>query len=192
MKLNYLIEDWHHNAAIMLGLAIGSDHKITVQNTKQSEQEYVTFVSTWEGFSNKVYVDTTGNRTIGYGFNLERTDAKKLLSLYGLDYKKICDGSQEMSKDIAFKLLSYDIDIAKTFAKKFISNFEQLPNRVKEIIVDLSYNLGGSKFSKFVKFKAAIESSDYKLAAEELTNSKWSLQVGNRAKHHIQVLKNIE
>jgi lysozyme len=68
-----------------------------------------------------------------------------------------------------------------------IANASNLPywsrlNDARQLVVaDLFYNLGPSRFRKFVKFNAAMEAGDYADAADELIRSKWHEQVGRRA-----------
>ena len=199
MKLESLFEDWKHNAIAAIGLAIGGD--AYSQNTKQNsqiEQQELSienlskFITKWEGFSSKMYVDTTGNKTVGYGFNLERRDASTILANHSLDLNKIIDLSQEISKEVAFKILTKDVESSIKVAKNFVSNFNSLPNQVKEILVDLVYNLGSTKIQEFKKFKAAIENKNFKSAADELENSKWAKQTKRRADNHIKTLRELK
>jgi lysozyme len=48
-------------------------------------------------------------------------------------------------------------------------------------VADLMYNLGPTRFRRFVKFHSAMEAGDYADAAQELVESKWHEQVGRRA-----------
>lgn len=195
MKLSQLSENWKHNMAIALGLAVGNDSYAQEPNKAQQQESstssFPKFTAKWEGFSSKMYIDTTNNRTIGYGFNLERRDAPKILSKYSLDYDEIIGSKQEMSKDVSYKILVDDIELSVKVAKNFVANFDKLPTNVKEIVVDLAYNLGPTKIREFKKFKAAIEGADFNSAANELQDSKWAKQTGHRAKNHIKTLREL-
>jgi lysozyme len=46
----------------------------------------------------------------------------------------------------------------------------------------MCFNLGHPRFSKFKKFIYAMQVSDWERAAEEMMDSKWATQVGDRAK----------
>lgn len=48
-------------------------------------------------------------------------------------------------------------------------------------VADMLYNLGPTRFRRFVKFSAALESGDYHDAADEMKRSAWYDQVGRRA-----------
>ena len=45
-----------------------------------------------EGFRSKVYKDSLGIKTIGYGFNLEQSGAKQIMAKYGLDWNAYITG----------------------------------------------------------------------------------------------------
>ena len=49
------------------------------------------------------------------------------------------------------------------------------------VIANMCFNLGPPRFSKFKQFIAAMQISDWEKAAEEMMDSKWSTQVGERA-----------
>ena len=65
-------------------------------------------------------------------------------------------------------LFTVSLKIATQDAKKFMPSFDTLPKNVKMVLVDLSFNLGYSRLSKFVKTKQFIEQGNFKEAAQEL------------------------
>ena len=60
--------------------------------------------------------------------------------------------------------------------------FHELNETRKNVVIDMCFNLGLSRFLGFKKTIAAIEMGDYEEAAIEMLDSKWAIQVGNRAK----------
>jgi lysozyme len=46
----------------------------------------------------------------------------------------------------------------------------------------MCFNLGHPRLSKFKNFIHAMQVSNWELAAEEMMDSKWATQVGDRAK----------
>lgn len=151
------------------------------------EQAYA-FIKSNEGYSQKVYKDPAGNLAIGIGFNLDRPFAPQLLKQLGMNYKSIRNGKKILTDEEIRKLFQYDYNLAVNNAKQFIVNFDQLPTNVKLVIVDMAYNMGLSRLSKFTRFKNALENNDYKTAAEEMTNSNWYTQVKSRAKKLIDII----
>ncbi len=51
----------------------------------------------------------------------------------------------------------------------------------QDVIVNMAYNLGLAGLGKFKRMWAAIEAGDFGRAADEMLNSRWARQVGNRA-----------
>lgn len=105
------------------------------------------------------YRCSAGKLTIGVGRNLD----DKGLSLDEVDY-----------------LL--DNDIAGTLRDCERLDYWNSLDPVRQLVVaDMVFNLGLSRFLKFVKLNAALALHDYTLAAHEMMDSNWYKQVGRRA-----------
>lgn len=59
------------------------------------------------------------------------------------------------------------------------------------MIVDMVFNLGPSKFSKFRKTIGAFERLDFGMAADEMVDSQWYHQVGNRSKRNVSIIRGL-
>ena len=55
------------------------------------------------------------------------------------------------------------------------------PSEVQEICVNMMFNLGRPRYSKFVKHIAALKDYKWSLAGAEARDSRWHSQVGDRA-----------
>jgi len=157
----------------------------------------------FEGFEELPYVDTKGNLTSGYGFNLDDPSIRSQLSK---DYLAAIGGdttkSPIMTKKMAdpiFKNL-YDNSIAE--AKKFIGkDYDNTDEDAIEVTTDLFYNMGNTKLKKFTGYQKAIKAKDYDRAAEELKwynpdkkkrlTGYWT-DTKSRAKQHYKALKAIK
>ena len=137
----------------------------------QSLNQYMEFIERWEGREHTAYIDSLGHRTIGVG---HRLFDKKVTHLSDPEITRI---------------LAKDTLIAISDAKSLICDFNNKPSHVKLICVDLCFNLGKTKFSKFKKTINACNDGDYLLMSRELIDSKWYKQVGRRSKHHVKSLK---
>ena len=153
-------------------------------------QDYASTTKYYEGFKNKVYQDTRGNYTIGWGFNLSDKSADAKLSAIGRNKAQYMNGATISVAD-ANKLLNQELSAAERTANKTFLSFSKQPDEAKIVLVDMTYSLGPNKIRDFKKFKAAIDSKDYKTAAKELENSRWYTQTGRRAKAHVEALKKI-
>ena len=113
-----------------------------------------------EGYSQFIYTDTVGMQTIGYGINLN----------VGLTEKA------------AHVLMAYRISTIREHLKYAFPSFNQLSGNRQDVLIDMAYNLGISGLLKFKKMLFAINDNNYSKAAEEMLDSTWSGQVGDRAK----------
>lgn len=113
------------------------------------------------------YRDTVGKLTIGYGRNL--------------DDKGITRAEAEL-------MLDNDMADALSDAKS-LPYWEQL-SAVRQIVIgDMVYNLGLTKFRKFVNLNKALTIQDYSLAGHEMKDSKWYRQTTRRAKVLVEAMK---
>ena len=131
-------------------------------------QEIKNHIKVSEGLSLMPYEDTHQFLTIGYG---------RCLDIRGI------------SKDEAEYLFNNDIKIAVDDVKKIVNRFDELPEQVKIVLIDLSFNLGLSKLLKFENFLDAIDARDFAKACAELKDSRWWHQVGTRATRNYNLLQ---
>jgi lysozyme len=68
--------------------------------------------------------------------------------------------------------------------RNFLRNirwFNSLDDVRKDAMIDISFNLGATRFRGFKRALAAMEVADYTTAAKEFLDSKWSQDVKGRA-----------
>jgi lysozyme len=182
-----LSEEWKNQ---LLSL-ISEDEKLAKDTTRINKD--VSFYSRLremiirhEGVSHTVYRCTAGARTIGVGFNLDRPDAKLVLSNLGipypcttLTYKQIDD------------LFDYSLDEAIKYTIKAVPSYDSQPMDVQLVLVNMMFNLGPTRFSAFKKMLEAVEKRDYITAAKEMVDSRWYSQVGNRSKELVELMDDV-
>lgn len=114
-----------------------------------------------EGLKLEPYECTAGKLTIGVGRNIEDIGITEDEARYLLDNDilRVCD---ELDRNLPW--------------------WRDLSDARQRVLVDMVFNLGISRFMQFQNTIAAIESGDYDLASKEMLDSRWSNQVGNRAK----------
>lgn len=103
-----------------------------------------------EGRALKVYADTKGILTIGYGRNLEDVGITEAEALY---------------------LLNNDLSRILNDCWHHFPWFGDLTEERQWVVVDMIFNVGLAGFQKFVKFIAAVEKEDWQAAAREIINS---------------------
>ena len=114
-----------------------------------------------EGFKDTAYQDTKGVWTIGYGTNLQ---------------------TLKITEDRACELLVERVVEAAAWSSKYPWLASLDPAR-QDVIIEMIYNLGPTRFSKFKKLHAACAAGDFETAATEMVNSNWHSDVGIRAEH---------
>lgn len=113
-----------------------------------------------ESFRQFPYADVTGHLTIGIGRNLD---------------------DRGISTTEAFYLLDDDIMYFSTKLAHFLQCFTQLDENRQIALIDMAFNLGIQGILNFKEMISALDSHDYERASEEIINSKWYKQVGERA-----------
>ncbi len=145
-------------------------------------QKFTIQIKIHEGLRREVYMDTTGNRTVGIGFNLERRDAPIRLQAVGANYHEVVTGGYVLTKDQIVLLLEMDIKDAEKAAIDLVSNYDELDDVRQRVVVDMIFNLGVRGFSNFLNTRKYIVRGEFGKAADNMMRSKWARQVKGRAK----------
>ena len=149
------------------------------------------FTKKWEGFKDLVYYDTENIPTIGYGSNLKAPHIQRYLRDLGYSISDLINSRMEIKEKDAEIVLKRGMSQALKDAKLFVNNWDQLDPIVKVILVDMSYNLGATRLSKFKKFKRALETIDYSTASIEMIDSNWYRQTKGRSKSLVSMMDQV-
>ena len=123
-----------------------------------------------EGIKYEIYNDHLGYPTFGIGHLITEADEE-----YG---KPI---GTPVSEERVNTVFDSDVAIYISEAKKVFPNLDSLPAEAQEVIVNMCFNMGAPRLSKFKKFIAAVNESNWVTAGVEMLDSRWAKQVGNRA-----------
>ena len=134
-----------------------------------------------EGMRLDVYKDTLGINTIGIGRNLDDRGITKD-ELDWMDYPSIeyvySDGITEAD---AIYLAQNDVHIVEEELLRAHPCVDRLDAVRQLVLVDMAFNLGVPRLSKFKKMWAAIHEDKFDVAAKEMLDSRWANQVKSRA-----------
>ena len=114
-----------------------------------------------EGYISTVYKDSLGIDTIGYGFAIKDLNLEE----------DICDLILER------KVAKLVFDVEKRFPW-----YCSMPVIIKDVVIEMCYQMGVNGFSKFKKTIKHLSNSDFIEASVEMLDSKWAVQTAGRAK----------
>ena len=135
-----------------------------------------------EGVEYEIYLDHLGYPTFGVGHLVLETDPE-----HGQEVGTAI--SEERVKECFEKDL--DTSISECNALYEDGVFGDLPGEVQEILVNMMFNMGRTRLSKFKKMHAAILEGNWTEAAKEGRDSLWYRQVTNRAERLMERLENV-
>ena len=122
---------------------------------------------------------------IGIGFNMEREDAQELLILAGVssrDISKIMKvGGMALTDEQIDSLFDISLQQAENDVKDIFPNAANAPQAIKDVLVNMSFQLGGTSLRKFTDMQAAVTEGDWETMRAEMKDSKWAKQTPTRA-----------
>ena len=137
-------------------------YRSTSEQVKAKMKNLIEMLKRHEGVRSTVYVCSAGYETIGVGRNISAT---------GLG----------LSDDEVDYLLQNDIErVIKELSAEY-RWFNSLDDVRKDAMIDISFNLGATRLRGFKRALAAMEVADYKTAAKEFLDSKWSRDLKGRS-----------
>lgn len=114
-----------------------------------------------EGIRRFPYVDTKGKTTIGVGHNLTDNGQSDYII------------NEQLEEDIRERA------VGPCQALTWISTIDY-PRQA--VVYNMCFNMGYPTLLHFTHFLAAMEKGDWDTASQEMLNSAWASQVGDRAK----------
>jgi len=136
---------------------------------KMNAQQLMAQLNLDEGRRKRIYTDTKGKVTAGVGRNL--TD-------------------RDFSEDEIDLMLQNDVRIVIQSLDKAYPWWKGLTEERQQVVANMAFNLGLPKFSAFKKFLAALQSGRWEMAADEMENSLWARDVGDRAVRLVKRMRN--
>ena len=114
-----------------------------------------------EGYVGIVYKDSLGIDTIGYGFAIK---------------------DLELDEDICEIILERKLKELETRVNLKFKWFIYMPQEIKDVVMEMCYQLGVGGVSKFKKTIAYLQNKQWEEASVEMLDSLWAKQTPNRAK----------
>jgi len=135
-----------------------------------------------EGVVYEIYLDHLGYKTFGVGHLVLESDPEHRY-----------DVGEPVSVERARECFESDLDLAvsECVALYGADVWCGFPGEVQEILVNMMFNMGRTRLSKFMKMNIALSIGDWKMAAVEGRDSRWHKQVTNRAERLMERLENV-
>jgi len=137
-------------------------------------------ISSDEGKVLHAYLCSELHATIGIGHKILDTDSEKDLDIFGINWEEVPD-DQYITEDRCYILFQEDVQIAISGCMKIYNNWDDLPQEVQHILVNMCFQLGQRGLSNFKQMGKAIEDADWEKASVEMMDSRWASQTPQRA-----------
>jgi len=138
------------------------------------------FTERHEGFSEKVYVDSKGKRTIGIGFNIDDPTIRAALSSRGYNVTDLLNGVSGVTRKDSRQIMKTFLVTAETeVIGKYLGAkcAATISSDGITVLTAMTYQMGISRMRGFKKLKDCLCSCnqpDYACAAKEMLDSDWA------------------
>ena len=129
-------------------------------------EELKTQIKEHEGFVPRVYKDSLGKRTIGYGHLCVEPEQ--------------WDDEKEYTKEELELVFNKDFDEALKNAESLIGD-RPVNFIAKQVLIEMVFQLGIGGVGKFKKMWSALDNEDYGEASFQMMDSLWAKQTPKRA-----------
>ena len=133
-----------------------------------------------EGVEYKIYNDHLGYPTFGVGHLILESDPE-----HGEEV------GTPVSEERVIEAFEKDVEIVVDDCKVLYPDFDDLPEEAQRVIANMMFNLGRPRLSRFLKMKKHVDNRDFKSASFEMKNSKWYMQVTQRAQRLCERMESI-
>ena len=137
-----------------------------------------------EGEVLNIYEDSLGYKTLGVGHLCQPNDPE-------YDWAVGTSVSQEVVD------MYYEDDFDKHYMEAIHvfgshEDWDELPEVIQRVLVNMCFNLGGSRLSKFRNMLKACRNHDWKEMSVQMQDSRWYRQVGRRSKELQQAVLSVK
>ena len=126
-----------------------------------------------EGEVLEIYMDSLGYKTLGVGHLCQPNDPEYNWEVGTPVTQEVVDMYYEDDFEKHYK------EAMHVFGSE--EDFEKLPEVIQRVLVNMCFNLGGSRLSKFRNMLKACRKHDWAKMAVEMEDCRWFKQVGRRS-----------
>ncbi len=133
-----------------------------------------------EGCVYEIYNDHLGYPTFGIGHLVIESDPENGQAV-----------GTSVSEDRVAEAFDEDIKSVLRDCNILYPDFDDLPEEAQQIIANMMFNLGRPRLSKFAGMKRGVDARDWDVAADEMVDSRWYRQVGERAERLVNRMRDV-
>ena len=137
----------------------------------EAPADLLSMIKSDEGYAGRMYIDSEGFQTIGIGFCLDKTQIPEPVAEFWCAY----------IIDQLHNRLCNNFSVGRTY--------KQLDRVRQYAVLNMCYQMGVTGVCNFLNMWAALDTGDYKAAAEHALDSIWSTQTPQRARRVAGVLR---
>lgn len=131
-----------------------------------------------EGYVSEIYLCSEGYPTFGIGHMVTEEDMEHTWPV-----------GTPVTDERILEVFKKDCEIAYTDACTLVLNFAGQAPDAQRVLVNMAFNLGRNRLSKFKNMLKYVNEGNYLMAANEMINSKWYGQVGRRSAELVDMMK---
>tara|TARA_R100000234_G_C4956439_1_gene159771 strand:- start:103 stop:543 length:441 start_codon:yes stop_codon:yes gene_type:complete len=133
-----------------------------------------------EGCKYVIYLDHLNLPTHGIGHLILESDPE-----YGQPV------GTPVSEDRVKECFEKDLESVQKDCYRLYDDFDDLPETVQEIIANMLFNMGLGRMKAFRGMKRNVDARQWDKAADEMVDSRWYNQVGERSKRLVERMRNV-
>lgn len=134
-----------------------------------------------EGYVTEIYLDSENLPTFGIGHLVTEQDMEHTWPV-----------GTPVTDERILDVFHSDCQTAYTDACAIFMNLDSHPIDCQRVCINMAFNLGRNRLSKFKNMIRYVNEGNYVMAANEMTNSKWYKQVGRRSKELVDIMKDVK
>ena len=133
-----------------------------------------------EGKILHVYLCSENHKTTGIGHKLLPSDPEIDLPVHGA-YDEVPE-EDSISEGRCYELFQQDVHIAIDGCRNIYSNWDELPQEMQHILVNMCFQLGQGGLSKFKNMNDGVEKEMWGMVSLDMMDSRWGQQTPERAR----------
>lgn len=123
-----------------------------------------------EGYKSEIYLCTEQIPTFGIGHAIKKSDPEYTWPI-----------GTEIDKERIDEAFAQDLEDCIADAEILFEDLYTKPDQVIRVVVNMAFNLGRTRLGRFKKMIAAVNTNNFVEAANQMVDSRWYNQVGNRS-----------